>query len=199
MATRQSLRKTWTVPECQLMIASGINLERYELVDGALIAKLPKGGLHNHVVLVLAELFRSIFGRLRVMEEKSIQIADITNQPEPDITVMTRDSNGKNPAPEEILLIVEISDSTLRDDLGRKAFLYARAGIRYYWVLDLQGRCIIAHRQPDTNYGLYTSIRSYRENEPIAIEGFLPTEGSPSLRAENAAGGAVAINPSSKA
>ena len=64
------------------------------------------------------------------------------------------------------LLVVEVSDSTLRFDLTVKAALYARAGIVEYWVLDVSGRRLIVHREPTP--GGYRSVVAYSEFESIA-------------------------------
>ena len=71
-----------------------------------------------------------------------------------------------NPGPEDIRLVAEISDSTLAFDLRVKAKLYARAGIVEYWVIDVQGRRLIVHREPQSD-GSFGSVLSYRENEPV--------------------------------
>jgi Uma2 family endonuclease len=63
-------------------------------------------------------------------------------------------------------LVVEIADSTLRFDLSVKALLYARAGIVEYWVVDLTGRQLIVHRDPDA--GSYRSVAAYSEHERVA-------------------------------
>ncbi len=65
----------------------------------------------------------------------------------------------------DIVLAVEVSDTTLSIDTTRKAGLYARAGIRDYWVLDVNGRRIIVHREPSG--GIYQSIRAFGEDEPV--------------------------------
>jgi hypothetical protein len=71
-----------------------------------------------------------------------------------------------NPQPQDLDLVVEIADSTLKFDLTVKAALYARAAIVEYWVLDVAGRRLIAHRSPVS--GAYTSVAVYAENEIIA-------------------------------
>jgi Uma2 family endonuclease len=87
-----------------------------------------------------------------------------------------------NPQPHDLALVIEISDSSLAFDLTTKARLYARAGIEEYWVLDVAGRRLIAHRSPVS--GNYTSVVAYGENEMIAplaapVAGFRPAEALP--------------------
>jgi Uma2 family endonuclease len=70
------------------------------------------------------------------------------------------------PQPEELSLIVEVSDTTLRFDLRTKAAVYARAGIADYWVADMNGRRLIVHRQPVQ--GRYASVVFYDVDESVA-------------------------------
>lgn len=81
--------------------------------------------------------------------------------PEPDIVVTENDfrSYPRPPRPQDVCLVVEVSDSTLRYDLRTKAALYARAGIVEYWVADSNGRKLIVHREPTE--GQYASVVSY--------------------------------------
>ena len=69
----------------------------------------------------------------------------------------------------EKLLAIEVSDSTLGFDLNRKARLYARSGVGEYWVLDIRGRRILAHRQ---HLGeKYEVIKPFKDGDPITLEG----------------------------
>ncbi len=71
-----------------------------------------------------------------------------------------------NPQPQDLALVVEIADSTLKFDLTVKAVLYARAAIAEYWVLDVVGKRLIVHRSPVSD--AYTSVVAYGEDEVIA-------------------------------
>ncbi len=112
------------------------------------------------------------FGVPFVAPESPIDVSpedNPTSEPEPDI-VLLRSSVSKfterHPKPEDIHLVVEISDSTLAFDLGTKAALYARAGIIEYWVLDVQGRSLTVHRAPHA--GRYLDVAVYSEAEAVA-------------------------------
>ena len=74
-----------------------------------------------------------------------------TNEPEPDIAVTSESTTAylaRHPEPQELLLVVEVSDTTLGFDLTTKARLYARNGIPEYWVMDVNGRHLYRHRSP---------------------------------------------------
>lgn len=73
--------------------------------------------------------------------------------------------NKSNPGPDDLLLVVEVSDSSLAFDLRKKAQLYARAGIIEYWVVNVNRQRLIVHRDPSD--GAYTSITEYAGSEQV--------------------------------
>jgi len=182
-------RKRWTREQCAPLEASGLfEQERLELVDGELISKMGKNRPHVNASMLLLEWIQDTFGRRFVNAEAPIDVGPDDNpwsEPEPDLIVLKREySNFKsgNPQPHDLALVIEISDSSLAFDLTTKARLYARAGIEEYWVLDVAGRRLIAHRSPVS--GNYTSVVAYGENEMIAplaapVAGFRPAEALP--------------------
>jgi len=108
----------------------------------------------------------------RVNRETPIDVApedNPTNEPQPDLIVLKRDFSQftrNNPTPADLLLVVEISDTTLYFDITTKAALYARAGIPDYWVLDINGRRMLVHRDPQD--GRYTSVVAYNIDESVS-------------------------------
>jgi Uma2 family endonuclease len=123
--------------------------------------------------LLVAWLIQVFGGRL-VSAEAPIDVApedNPTNQPVPDVIVVKREYSESRfwtatPQPRDLDLVVEIADTSLAFDLTVKAALYARAGIAEYWVLDLPGRRLIAHR--DSQSGQYGSATAYNEQEGVA-------------------------------
>src|SRR5205814_7316881 len=112
-----------------------------------------------------------VFGRDFVNQEAPIDVApedNHTNEPEPDVIVLKRESSSfrSNPRPQDLHLVVEVADTTLYFDLKTKAAHYARAGIVEYWVLDVAGCRLIVHRDPQ--FGKYTTVMVYSENEAVA-------------------------------
>jgi Uma2 family endonuclease len=92
-----------------------------------------------------------------------------TNEPQPDVIVLKRSYTGfrtTTPQPEDLELVVEVSDTSLVFDLTTKAALYARAGIQEYWVFDITRRQLVVHSQPVA--GRYGEIVVYSENEAVA-------------------------------
>ena len=165
-------RKRWTREECVALEASGIwDQQHLELIEGELISKMGKKRPHTiSLVRVQAWLVR-VFGEQYVNPETPIDLApadNSINEPEPDLIVLSQrsdDVRDRNPQPSEVRLLVEVADSTLRFDLTVKARLYARAGIAEYWVVDIPGRRIIVHRDPQE--GQYRSVTAYAEQESV--------------------------------
>ena len=165
-------RKLWTRAECSALEAAGLlDGQHLELIEGDLINKMGKNLPHLVSLGVLMNRLKGMFGEWFVLQEASIDVApedNPTNEPEPDIIVLKREFTSLSaiPRPEDLHLVVEIADTTLRFDLTTKAALYARAGIVGYWVLDVTGRRLIVHRDPRN--GVYSSIVEYREREEVS-------------------------------
>ena len=166
-------RKLWTRSECDALSSSGLlENEELELIEGELINKMGKKRPHSISLLLLHEWLLATFGARTVHQETPIDVApqdNPTNEPEPDLIVLKRDAAqfiNQNPRPEDLHLVVEVSDTTLGFDLTTKAALYARAGIVEYWVLDIAVRRMIVHRDPQG--GRYTSVAAYGAEESVA-------------------------------
>jgi Uma2 family endonuclease len=166
-------RKRWTRAECASLDASGLlDQQHLELVEGELIDKMGKNRPHVNALAVMHTWLLRVFGERFVNQEAPIDVSpedNPSNEPEPDIIVLNRDFlsfRSANPGPQDLHLVVEVSDTTLNFDLTVKAALYARAGIAEYWVLDVSGRRLIVHRHPQS--GKYTAILVYNEQEEVA-------------------------------
>ena len=165
-------RKRWTRAEFEELSSSLLEGQRLELIEGELINKMGKNRPHAIGMIRLRNWLISVFGADQVETEASIDVApedNPTNAPEPDITVLKRDAADfpkQNPGPQDLHLVVEVADTTLGFDLRTKAALYARAGIADYWVLDVAGRRIIVHREPQA--GRYGSVAAYGFEESVS-------------------------------
>ena len=139
------------------MIDSGLLGEddRLELLDGVLVKKMSLNPNHSVATESVNDLLReSLPPGLIVRQEQPVTLAN--SEPEPDIAVVrgTRaDFRRHHPTPDKCVLIVEVADSSLARDTY-KARLYAAAGVREYWILDLPNRQLIVHRSPSADgYG----------------------------------------------
>ncbi len=165
-------RIRWTRSQCDAIRDAEILTGRYELIDGEIISKMGQNPPHRVTVVLLHAWLISLFGPLFVQAQSSIEVADVDalyNEPEPDAAVTrqpTTDYLDRNPGPADLLMAVEVSDSTLRFDRSKKAVLYARAGIPDYWVLDINGRQVFIHRSPQPDG--YAEIVAYSAGERIS-------------------------------
>jgi Uma2 family endonuclease len=166
-------RKVWTRSEVDALSSSGLfDGQHLELIEGELIDKMGKNWPHISIVAFLHEWLLSVFDRRLVFQEPSIDVApqdNPTSEPEPDLIVLKRiraHFTKGIPGPQDLQLVIEVSDSTLGFDLKTKAGLYARAGIVEYWVLDIPGRRMIVHRDPQA--GRYASVAAYTGEESVA-------------------------------
>jgi len=166
-------RKKWTREEVDFLSTTELFAgTHYELIEGELIDKMAKNRPHINAAQRVLRALEAVFDPDYVVPEPAIRVAaadDSTSAPEPDIVVLKAPFDVEEerlPTPADIALVVEVSDSTLSFDLGVKANLYARAGIADYWVFDLVGRRLIAHREPSE--GRYRSVIAYDESESLA-------------------------------
>src|SRR5208283_4894207 len=122
-----------------------------ELIHGEIREMSPIGDPHAEVVDRLEywghECTRG--KRIRVRIQNAIRLPHAASSPEPDVSwVVQRDYSRGKPGPTDILLIIEVADSSLEEDTGEKAVLYAAAGIRDYWVVNLRNQIIEVRRDP---------------------------------------------------
>jgi Uma2 family endonuclease len=137
---------------------------RVELIEGEIIDMAPIGPGHGGVVDYLSEQFiRAVQGKAIVRTQGAI-LLDRRSMPQPDLALLAPSKDyyrRKHPAPADILLVIEVSDTTLRYDRNRKLPLYARHGIPEAWIVDLQQNEVHFFRSPRD--GQYLDLDSVRE------------------------------------
>ena len=147
--------------------------DRVELMEGEIFSMVPPGSVHTSRNSKAARVFiRAIDDSLAMVSIGSIRLSDNTTL-EPDLLiVLPRADEYKHelPTPEDVLLVIEVSFSTLRLDRTRKLGLYARAGVPEYWILNAIDTVIEAHSVPIN--GHYTQSRTYRPGETISPASF---------------------------
>jgi Uma2 family endonuclease len=165
-------RRRWTRAERERLEDLGLlNGERWELIEGELLLKMPKKRPHVQALAILTRWLMSVFAD-GVNTEAPIDVSpedNPTSEPEPDLIVLRPDYGdpwSAVPRPADVLLVVEISDTTLEFDATVKAGLYARSGLREYWVVDVQGQRLIVHRNPAG--GRWQSIAAYNAGESVS-------------------------------
>ena len=147
-------RHKLTVDDYYRMADAGIltSDDRVELIDGEIIDMPPIGQDHAGTVNRLAEaLFQAFAGRAIVSTQNPIRLDDLS-EPQPDFAVLRRRADfyttGERPGSDDVLLLIEVADSSLRFDRTVKLPLYARAGIPEVWIVDLRRRVVDVHRAP---------------------------------------------------
>jgi Uma2 family endonuclease len=142
--------------------------QRTELIDGEIYDMPSIGPGHAASVEQIADLFRSLLGQTASVRSQNPVRLSLRGEPQPDIAIIRRRDDyyrSGHPTPEDVLLIVEVADSTLTYDRKTKAPLYARAGITEYWIVDLNHREIIMHRDPERSR--YRAMRAFKAGESI--------------------------------
>jgi Uma2 family endonuclease len=136
---------------------------RVELIEGVIVDMAPTGPVHARDVDLIAERFvLAVHGKAIVRTQGPVQLSDDT-MPQPDIALLEFREDGyiaKHPMPHQILLAVEVADSSVGFDFGRKLKLYSRFGVREVWVLNVQTETLHFFRsRTDVGYGEETATK----------------------------------------
>jgi Uma2 family endonuclease len=170
MAVEQA-RYRFTSAEYHRMAETGIIPEdaRVELIDGEIIEMSPVGRRHKACVDRLNQIFTHSLGdRVIVRVQSSVVLGD-GREPEPDIVLLRYRADfyaESDETPEDVLLIVEVADSSLEYDRRTKAPLYARHNIPELWIADLNRERLLVFRDP-TPLG-YTTTLELRPGESVS-------------------------------
>jgi Uma2 family endonuclease len=159
-----------TTAEFERMVELGVFAEddRIELIDGELYEMPPAGDWHNWSVGEAGEtLYAAAQGRAKVWIQNSIRL-DEHSSPEPDVALLVARPGGypKGVTPADVLLVIEVSDTSVRFDREVKLPLYARAGIPEVWIVTRDPAVIEAYRSP--REGVYTEMRTYLRGDTIS-------------------------------
>jgi Uma2 family endonuclease len=168
-------RRPWTVAEIEAMVQAGIigEDERFELIGGEVVPMLPKGGRHEMVKLDLNRHFqRTVSDELHIAPETTLRLDEISFL-EPDFCVFPRSIFPSDMRGYDVLLAIEVSDTSLRYDLGRKIGVYAAFGIPEVWVIDANTLVTRVHRR--------LGAEGYAEIADIAHDGLVEARRAPSV------------------
>jgi Uma2 family endonuclease len=172
MAVRVS-RRRFTVDEYRRMLESGILAEddRVELINGEIVEMAPIGSRHAACVKRLNNLFSRQVGDRAVVGVQDPVRLDEYSEPQPDLTLLRPRPDyyaGGHPGPEDVLLVVEVAETSAEYDRQIKVPLYARAGIREVWLVDLAASAVEVYREP-TPEG-YRQVRRFGRGETLSPE-----------------------------
>ncbi len=153
--TSKVVPKRFRVEDFRRMTEVGILLEdnSWEIIDGYLIDKMSTGSKHASTVKRLDEILRDQLGKsVNISAQDPIHLDDF-NEPLPDIAILKRRNDfyaENHPTPQDVLLLIEVSDSTVEYDRKYKKTLYAEAGIVEFWIVNL----------PDETVECYSSLKN---------------------------------------
>lgn len=160
-----------TIADVHALMAAGTLEEKapYELIDGVLVEMASDGFPHLSLrsALATALLQSPGLGAYTVLIDAPLILSDIS-APEPDIYVYNKGIAYHDLRGPDILLVIEVAESSLERDLRLKAPLYAKHGVREYWVFDLARRLVRIHRAPGDDG--YVSVQTLSFDEELACE-----------------------------
>ncbi len=163
-------RKRFRVDEFRKMVEVGILPEEHgwEIIDGYVIDKMSIGSKHTSTVKRLNRKFNKMFGDDLVISIQDPIHLDDFNEPEPDLALLKPRPDfysESHPLPTDVLLLIEVSDSTLEYDREIKKMLYAEAEIAEFWLVNLKDNTIEIYSSPKN--GKYRLARIVESGEMI--------------------------------
>ena len=168
-------KRRFTVDEYHLMVQAGILAEddRVELIRGEVVEMTPIGRRHAGCVDRLTRLFTSRLGDRAIVRVQNPVPVSADSEPQPDLTLLRPcpDFYVETPLrPEDVLLVIEVADTSAAADRAVKIPLYAEAGIREAWLVDLAAGRVEAYRTPRA--GAYRDRLTLERGASFAPESF---------------------------
>ncbi|MDJ0688644.1 MAG: Uma2 family endonuclease [Xenococcaceae cyanobacterium MO_188.B32] len=173
-------RRKFSIDEYHKLVDLGFFTEndRIELIRGEIIDMAPKRTPHSVCnSLVFGELYRLLYNLANVRGQEPI-ILPLNSEPEPDVVIAKKKADNylsAHPTVEDIILVIEISDSTLQYDRETKLSLYAEVGINNYWIFNLVDNRLEVYSQPFADpqgKSDYRTKNIFLPNEKIVVPSF---------------------------
>ena len=159
-----------TVDQYERMAAAGVlDDPRVELINGYLVKKMGKNPPHIWTVDAIIEALRATLPHLWCRKEDPVRITDF-DEPEPDVAVVRGNRDyyrDRIPEPKDVVLLVEVAESTLDRDQGEKRQAYASGGILDYWIINLVARQVEVYSNPAA--GDYRSLKVFQVGDEIPV------------------------------
>ncbi|MGC8640140.1 MAG: Uma2 family endonuclease, partial [Isosphaeraceae bacterium] len=156
-----------TVGEYDRMIDAGIIGEdcQVELWDGCVVSKIPKNPRHRVTTRMTAQALEKVIPLGWYVNKEEALVIGPRSKPEPDVAVIRSEfefDTSRDPTASDCCLVVEVADSSLDDDRGKKLAGYARAAIPVYWIVNLRENQVEVYTDPNVIAGCYGSRALYR-------------------------------------
>jgi Uma2 family endonuclease len=157
----------WTCAEFHRLGDLGVfEGRRAMLIDGVILEEGPRNPPHAITLELVEAAIRALFGAGWRFRSQSPLVLGQALDPEPDFAVIAGTPRGGSGHPTTADLVIEVADSSLAFDTKEKRLLYAAAGIREYWVVDINGRQLLVYRDPRA--GDYATQQSFGPADVIA-------------------------------
>jgi Uma2 family endonuclease len=165
------VKRRFTADEYERMGRAGILSERdrVELVDGEIVTMTPIGPRHAGCVGKATKVFVDAVGDRAIVHPQNPVRLGAYDEPQPDLVLLRPRADSyttAHPGPGDVLLIVEIADSSLDYDRAVKGHLYAAAGIPEYWLVDLAALTVWRYATPER--GAFQDVEPYRRGQSLA-------------------------------
>lgn len=173
-----------TVDQYEALIPAGVIQEGapIELINGVMRWKnrasqgeplMTVGKRHAMTVVKLHTLLTLLLqGRPCFVQGQLPVSLSAIDEPEPDICVVggsIEDERVRHPTPDQLVVVVEVSDSSLDDDRGEKLEMYASAGVREYWIVNLVENQIEVHRNPVSDQGRFAARKDFLNGDTVPL------------------------------
>ncbi len=168
--TTSSRPHLFTVADYYRMADAGLFHEnpRVELIQGQIIDMAAIGSPHFGMVNRLTRLLVPLVGVRGLVSVQNPVRLDPRSEPQPDVAILkprTDDYETGAPGPDDVLLLIEVADTSLDFDRNVKAPLYAQSGIVEYWIVNLPDRIVEVHREPAGAH--YAQVRRVGPGETL--------------------------------
>ncbi|MBB6051776.1 Uma2 family endonuclease [Armatimonas rosea] len=169
-ATKEPATWHWTRETYHQAVELGLfgTSPKVELIRGEIYLKTPMNRPHATAVVKSEQVIQTALGETNHVQSQVPIGLSTDGEPEPDIAIIIGqpDDYTEHPTEHDVLLVMEISDSTLAFDKGLKSEVYAEAGIAEYWILDINARTLEVRREPHGT--IYRSTHLYDDTQSAA-------------------------------
>jgi len=171
----ETARKRFTVDDYYRMAEAGIlkPTDRVELIEGEIVEMSPIGDRHAMAVNRATMMFARGLGDKVVVSVQNAAHIDLYNEPQPDLVLIRPRENfygTRHPRPEDVVLLIEVSETTLQYDRKVKLPIYARSDVPEVWIVDLKNEVIHVYRNPKGT--AYLATETKRRGESVAPGAF---------------------------
>lgn len=144
--------------------------ERVELIEGEIVEMSPIGARHARCVDRLTALLVPLVTGRAIVRVQGPVLLSPRSEPQPDVALLAwrQDFYPRAPGPADIILAIEVADSSLLTDRRVKVPLYGRSGVRETWLVDLVANRVEVYREPGPSG--YASAQTYRGDETVTVE-----------------------------